>query len=84
MIGSILFRLFFKFFINTLSLISLPILSVSLLHTALTSRLSYLGGKGAEHRIEKTQTYTTQTHLNTRLVWYSDGYCIRMFIVKAK
>ena len=36
-----------------LSLILLPILSVSLLHTALASHLSYLAGKGAERRIEK-------------------------------
>ena len=37
----------------------LTILSVSLLHTALTSHPSYLAGKGEEHRIKKTQTYTT-------------------------
>ena len=42
-----------------LSLISLPILSVSLLHTALTSHPRFLAGKGAERQIEKTQTYTT-------------------------
>ena len=30
-----------------------------LVHTALMSRPSYLAGKGAEHQIEKTQTYTT-------------------------
>ena len=33
--------------------------AVSLLHTARTSRPSYLDGKRAEHRIEKPQTYTT-------------------------
>ena len=42
-----------------LSLIVLPILYVSLLHTALTSRPRFLAGKGAERQIEKTQTYTT-------------------------
>ena len=42
-----------------LSLISLPILSVSLLHTALTSRPRFLAGEGEERRIKKTQTYTT-------------------------
>ena len=36
-----------------------PFPSVSLLHTALTSRPSYLAGKGEERRIEKTQTYTS-------------------------
>ena len=36
-----------------LSIILLPILSVSLMHTALTSRPSYLAGKGAERQIEK-------------------------------
>ena len=44
-----------------LSPISLPILSVSLLHSALTSRPSYLAGKGEELRIQKTKTYTTLT-----------------------
>ena len=34
--------------------------SVSLLHSALTSPPSYLAGKEAERRIEKTQTLTTQ------------------------
>ena len=43
-----------------LSLILLPILSVSLLHTALMSRPSYLAGKGAESQIEKIQTYTNE------------------------
>ena len=38
----------------------LPILSVSLLHTALTSCPSYLAGKGAERQIENIQTYTTE------------------------
>ena len=33
--------------------------SVSLLHTALTSRPSYIAGKGAERQIEKTKTYAT-------------------------
>ena len=42
-----------------LSLFLLPILSVSLLHTALMSCHSYLARKGEEHRIEKTLTYTT-------------------------
>ena len=40
----------------------LPILSVSLLHTALTSQPGYLAGKGEERQIEKTQTYTTLTY----------------------
>ena len=35
------------------------ILSVSLLHSAVTSRPSYLAGKGAELWIQKAQTYTT-------------------------
>ena len=42
-----------------LSLILLPIPSISLLHTALMSRPSYLVGNGPERRIEKAQTYTT-------------------------
>ena len=42
-----------------LSHILLLILSVSLPHTALTSHPNYLAGKGAECRIEKTQTYNT-------------------------
>ena len=37
----------------------LNILSVSLLHSALTTRPRYLAGKGEEHWIKKTQTYTT-------------------------
>ena len=40
------------------SLILLSILSVSLLHLAVTSCPSYLAGKGEQHRIKK-QTYTT-------------------------
>ena len=36
-----------------LSLISLPVLSVSLLHSALTSRPRYLAGKGEELWIKK-------------------------------
>ena len=43
----------------------LPVLSVSLRHTALMSRLSYLAGKGAERQIEKNQTYTTMHILKT-------------------
>ena len=42
-----------------LSLILLSILSVSLLHSAVTSHPSYLAGKGEELWIQKTQTYTT-------------------------
>ena len=46
----------------TPSLILITILSVSLLHSALMSRPSYLAGKGEELRIQKTQTYTTWWH----------------------
>ena len=42
-----------------LSLIPLPILSVSLLHSALMSHPSYLAGKEEELRHQKTQTHTT-------------------------
>ena len=59
-----------------LSLILLPILSVSLLHTALTSRPSYLAGKGAERRIGKTQTYTTVGFQIPTVLCYSDTHCI--------
>ena len=44
---------------TTLSLILLSILSVSLLHSTVTSRPSYLAGKGEKLRNKKTQTYTT-------------------------
>ena len=44
-----------------LSLILLTILSVSLVHSALTSLPSYLAGKGEELRIQKTKTYSTLT-----------------------
>ena len=40
----------------------LPILSVFLLHSPLTSHPSCLAGKGEEHLIQKTQTYTTVDH----------------------
>ena len=62
---TILFDNFPYFFItllqgsNPLLLFSLPILSVSLLHSAMTSHPSCLAGKGEELRTYKNQTLTT-------------------------
>ena len=55
---------------SPLSLVLLPILSVSFLHSALTLRPSYLAGKGEELRQQKTQTYTTDIILALSFLTY--------------
>ena len=65
------------------SLFLLSILSVSLLHSSVTSRPSYLARKGEELWIKKTQTFTTVIVIrwvNIKKLLYQ--YILKMNIVK--